>query len=72
MPGIRAVHIWRITTLENGHTLVRTEESWDGFVVRLLRGSMQKALTRAIHNGLRYLKTALERGAALSETSTEE
>ena len=36
--GIRAFHIWRLDG-QNGTTLVRTEESYDGLVARLLRRS---------------------------------
>jgi len=41
MLGIKAAHIWQIIP-SDGKTLVRTEESWDGWVVRVLRGLMQK------------------------------
>lgn len=58
--GIKAIHIWRMEP-QDGHTLVRTEESWEGFVVRMFRGRMQKTLENAINAGLRYLKVEAER-----------
>ena len=41
--GIWAIHVWRLEPA-NGGTLVRSEESWEGFPVRLLSGRMQKTL----------------------------
>jgi hypothetical protein len=40
---------------------VRTEESYEGLVAQLLRGSLQKTLDRALADGLGYLKTEVER-----------
>ena len=59
--GIKAVHTWRLTP-QAGGTQVHTQESWEGLVVRLLKGSMQRQLDKAIQSGLRYLKIAAERG----------
>jgi uncharacterized protein YndB with AHSA1/START domain len=61
--GIRAVHAWQAEP-EDGTTRVRSEESFEGVVVRLLRRSLQKTLDRALADGLRYLKAEVERQAA--------
>jgi uncharacterized protein YndB with AHSA1/START domain len=61
--GIEAVHVWRLEPREHG-TLVRTEESWAGFLVRLLSGSMRKNLQRSLDDGLAYLEAEAERRAS--------
>ena len=58
--GIKAVHIWRLEKSGKG-VLVKTEESWDGLLPRLLRGSMQRMLKRSIASGLLHLKVEAER-----------
>jgi uncharacterized protein YndB with AHSA1/START domain len=58
--GIKAIHLWRLEP-KNGATLVRTEESYDGLVARLLRRSLQKTLDKALVDGARYLKSEAER-----------
>ena len=60
--GIRAVHVWSLEARDGG-TFARTEESWDGLLVRILRGPMQKNLQKAMDDGLRYLKAEAERRA---------
>ena len=60
--GIRAVHVWHLSAT-NGTTHVRTEESYDGFVARVLRRSLQKTLDTALADGARYLKAEAERVA---------
>jgi len=40
---------------------VRTEESFDGLVARLVRGPAQKALDNGLEDWLRYLKAEAER-----------
>jgi uncharacterized protein YndB with AHSA1/START domain len=60
--GIEAVHVWRLAPHDGG-TLVRTEESWQGLLVRLIRGSMRKSLQKAVYDGLAHLKTEAERRA---------
>ena len=57
--GIRAVHFYRLEPRDGG-TFVRTEESYEGLVARLLRGSLQKTLDRALADGLGYLKNEAE------------
>jgi uncharacterized protein YndB with AHSA1/START domain len=57
--GISAIHTWQLDA-QNGATLVRTQESYDGLVARLLRRSLQKTLDRALADGLRHLKAEVE------------
>ena len=68
--GIRAFHVWRLAS-ENGATRVRTEESYDGPVARLLRRSLQKTLDAALADGVRYLKAAAESSAETSARPPE-
>jgi uncharacterized protein YndB with AHSA1/START domain len=58
--GIRAIHVWHLEE-RDGRTHVRTEESYDGLVARLLRRSLQKTLDAALTDGVRYLETEAER-----------
>jgi hypothetical protein len=64
--GINAIHVHEIEPRE-AKTAVRSAESWDGVLVRVLRHSMTKALQKALDSGLQHLKTEAERQA----TSTE-
>ena len=61
--GIKAIHFWHLEPRE-GKTFVRTEESYEGVVARLLRGSLQKTLDAALADGLRSLKAEVERSGA--------
>ncbi len=58
--GIYAIHVWKLEP-RNGSTVIRTEESWEGLITRIFRGSMQKTLEKAINTGLQYLKAEAER-----------
>jgi uncharacterized protein YndB with AHSA1/START domain len=58
--GINATHVYRLEG-RNGKTLVRTEESYEGLVARVLRGSLQKTLDNALEQGLAHLKGEVER-----------
>ncbi len=58
--GIKAVHLWNIDFIDE-KTVVTTEESWDGIIVRLMKGTMQKSLQKSIDAGLEYLKIESER-----------
>jgi uncharacterized protein YndB with AHSA1/START domain len=60
--GIGAVHVWRLEPVSGG-TLVVSEESWAGAVVRLLRGPMRRTLEHSLESGLRHLKAEAERRA---------
>ena len=61
--GMTAKHVYRLDA-RDGVTHVRTEESFDGWLARLLRGQMRKTLQTALDNGLRHLKAEAERDAA--------
>jgi uncharacterized protein YndB with AHSA1/START domain len=58
--GIKAIHFWHLEA-RDGATFVRTEESYEGLTARLLRGSLQKTLDRALDDGLEDLKAEVER-----------
>ncbi len=58
--GASAIHIWEFKKMENGNTLVRTEESMDGWLVRLLKGMMDKKLNESLGIWLKSLKQAAE------------
>ena len=58
--GVRAVHVWKFEKAEKG-TRVLTEESFEGFVVRLFPGLMRRALAKALNQGLVALKAEAER-----------
>ena len=61
--GIKAVDSWHLQPQE-GTTLVREDESWDGVVARVFRRPLQKTLDRSLENGLRHLKAEAEQRAA--------
>jgi uncharacterized protein YndB with AHSA1/START domain len=58
--GIQAIHFWHFEA-RDGATFVRTEESYEGLPARILRGSLQKTLDRALDDGLHDLKAEVER-----------
>jgi uncharacterized protein YndB with AHSA1/START domain len=58
--GLKATHVHTFEP-RDGKTLVRTEESFDGLVARLLRGRLQKTTDSALRDGLRHLKAEAER-----------
>jgi uncharacterized membrane protein len=58
--GASAIHTWEFGQLENGNTLVRTKESMDGWLVRLLKGIMDKKLNESLDIWLDALKKASE------------
>ena len=59
---IDAIHVWMIEGRDGGSVL-RTEESWEGLLARLLRGTFQKIVQKAIEGGLRMVKAEAERRA---------
>ena len=61
--GIKATHVYRLEPRGEA-TLVHTEESYEGVLARLLRGSLQKTLEKGLSDGLRYLKAETERRSA--------
>lgn len=58
--GIKAIHIWLIVEMDK-KALVKTEESWEGVLPRMLPNLMQKMLKRSIDSGLLHLKAEAER-----------
>ena len=58
--GISAIHVWHLEQ-RDGRTHVRTEESYEGPVARLLRRSLKKTLDAALTDGIRYLQREAER-----------
>jgi hypothetical protein len=60
---IRAIHVWTLAVQDEG-VCVRTEESFDGLIVRLLAGPMQRMLATSLEEGLSALKAECERRAA--------
>lgn len=60
--GIRAIHV-HVLEARGGNTFVRSEESYDGLVVRIFRGLLQQRLDAALADGLRHLKVEAERRA---------
>jgi len=63
--GISAVHVYKLEPHAQG-TKVHTEESFDGLIVRLLRGPMRKSLQKTIEEGLAHLKREAEVRASRS------
>ena len=61
--GIKAIHVHRLEE-RAGSTMITSEESWNGLLVRLLRRSMAKRLQQALDSGLRHLKTEAEARAS--------
>lgn len=45
----------------DGKTLVSTEESFDGLIARIFRGSLQKPVKKSLDAGLQYLKARVEK-----------
>jgi len=60
--AIVAIHVWELTTREDG-VLVRTEESWEGAEVSAQAAMLQAALDGSLRGWLENLKRAAE-GAA--------
>ena len=58
--GIKAVHLWQIEK-RGEKALVRSEESWEGLLPSILRGTMKRMLSRSIQQTLLYLKREAER-----------
>lgn len=70
--GIRAFHVWRLEPIDV-RTLVRTEESYEGPVARILRRPLQKILERTLADGVRHLKAEAELSAQrLDSQATEQ
>jgi uncharacterized protein YndB with AHSA1/START domain len=57
--GTQARHIWMLTPQPNG-TLLKTEESMEGWLVSLLKLLMPKFLDKSLDNWLQSLKNNVE------------
>ena len=57
--GIKAIHVWKLAPNDN-KTILNTEESWDGIIVNILHGWMQKTLDESTESGLKHLKDGIE------------
>jgi uncharacterized protein YndB with AHSA1/START domain len=61
--GIRAIHVFRFQSLDGG-TFAQSEESWEGWIPRVLPGYSRRTLDKGIGNVLAQLKVEAERRAA--------
>jgi hypothetical protein len=61
--GIKAVHLFRFQA-NDGATLARSEESWEGLLASLFKGYSRKTLDKGIRSVLSHLKAEAERRAA--------
>lgn len=57
--GTQAIHVWILEPHEKG-VLVKTEESFEGWLVNLLRGMMQETLDTSLQSWLKHLKQKVE------------
>lgn len=60
--GTRAIHVWSFEVTSAG-TVVSTSESFEGWLVNLMRKSMQTSLDRSLVAWLKELKHQAEQGA---------
>ena len=60
--GIRAIHVWTFEEQE-GDVVVRTEESFDGLIVRIFARSMRRMLASSLEKGLSALKAESEKNS---------
>lgn len=65
-PGIRAIHVWEFEE-RNGLTRVRSEESFEGLLVRLLSRFFYRMLNTAMDNALQCLKLECEQRSRKNE-----
>jgi hypothetical protein len=57
--GAKAIHVWRLTEMSPTSTLVETEESMDGFMIRMFFGPAK--LRKFLTTWLSHLKAECER-----------
>jgi hypothetical protein len=58
--GTRAIHVWLFQPMPDDCVLVRTSESFDGWLVNIMRKSMQKTLDESLIAWLNQLKRRAE------------
>jgi len=61
--GVKARHVWELEA-RDGATLVRTRESFGGWLPWLFRAPLRGMLERALRQGLAALRSEAERAAA--------
>jgi hypothetical protein len=61
--GATAIHVWKLSRLADGHTIVRTDESMHGFLLSLFYSS--KKLEETDQRWLDRLKLAAESGGSI-------
>ena len=66
--GTRAVDAFSFEAVDGG-TLVREDESWEGFLARMFRSRMERTLRSSIRDGLRSLKAEAERRGDTAEAA---
>ena len=59
-PLISARHVYRLTDLDDGGTLVETDESFSGLFARVLPGVARRMMDRALTSGLEALRAEAE------------
>jgi uncharacterized protein YndB with AHSA1/START domain len=62
--GIRAIHTWSLDPQGDG-VVVRTEESFEGWMARLMKPMMQKMLDTSLKTWLEHLKQQAETANSL-------
>jgi len=60
IPGIRATHAWSLEELD-GKTHVRSEESYEGLIVRLFSRYFHRMLETSLDNALQSMKLECEK-----------
>jgi uncharacterized protein YndB with AHSA1/START domain len=58
--GLSAIHVWQLDPVE-AKTQVTTEESFEGFLPRLLPGLMRRTLEKTLDTSIMLLREACER-----------
>lgn len=56
---VSAVHVWRLAET-NGKTTVKTAESFEGLLARMLRRRLQPMLQKTLERGLEMLRAEVE------------
>ena len=64
--GATAIHVWKLSRLADGHTIVRTDESMHGFLLSLFYSS--KKLEETDQRWLDRLKLAAESGGSIGSS----
>ncbi len=64
--GTAAIHVWEIEPTDRG-VVLRTEESFDGWLTRLMPTTMQRTLDETLAAWLQAIKSEAERHPACSQ-----